>query len=263
MIMFKSIIFRQRFVLVLLVLGVAYLAHFLYPLIHPEWVVFREAENYYNAENWVKAAPLYEKSIQLHLKYPLNGATFESLSYFPFQPVQPTEREKYLVIFDADMNPFPDFVEPLCEYLEKNPKVAFVQTPQYYSNFESNRVAKAAGLQQAIFYEYICEGKGLKDAMFCCGSNVMIRIEALLSVGGFNEVSVTEDFATSLLLHLNGWKSIYFNRVSAFGKGPEDLGSFFKQQFRWARGTLEIARELPGIMWKNYRKWSLGDGGNI
>lgn len=167
------------------------------------------------------------------------------------------ESIKYLIIFDADMNPFPNFVEALVGLMEKNDRAAFIQTPQYYSNFEFNRVAHAAGLQQAVFYEYICEGKSLQGSMFCCGTNVIFRKEALLDVGGFDESSVTEDFAISLKLHKNGWKSLYVNKVMAFGMGPEDLGAFFKQQFRWARGTIGILRKLPGEMLLHFRKFSI------
>ncbi len=106
--------------------------------------------------------------------------------------------EKYIIVFDADMNPLPNFVQPLLAWMEAYPDLAFIQTPQYYINYEHNRVAKAAGLQQAIFYEYICEGKSEQDAMFCCGTNVIFPRQALRDVGGFDESSVTEDFATSL-----------------------------------------------------------------
>lgn len=190
------------------------------------------------------------------LKY-LNGEIRPDYEFHPFQHKEKPEVEKYLLIFDADMNPLPDFVEELVWCLEQNPKAAFIQTPQYYTNFELNRVARAAGLQQAIFYEYICEGKGLKKAMFCCGTNVMFRREALMDVSGFDESSVTEDFATSLKLHLKGWESIYINRVSAFGLGPEDLGAYFKQQFRWARGTVGIFKEIFPLFIKNFNKMPL------
>lgn len=164
--------------------------------------------------------------------------------FYPFGGDKSIEPEKYIVVFDADQNPFPDFVETLVAQMEHNPKLAFIQTPQYYTNFESNRVARAAGLQQAVFYEYICEGKGFDNAMFCCGTNVIFRREALEQVGGLEESSVTEDFATSLKFHINGWSSAYSNRVCAFGMGPEDLGSFFKQQFRWALGTVGLFRSI-------------------
>lgn len=175
----------------------------------------------------------------------------------PFGKEVGTEKEKYVFVFDADMNPFPDFVEPLVAIMENNPKLAFIQTPQYYSNFEKNRVARAAGLQQVIFYEYICEGKSIEDAMFCCGTNVIFRLEALVGVGGFDESSVTEDFATSLKFHLQGWSSAYYNRVCAFGLGPEDLGGYFKQQFRWALGTVGLFRSIFWDFFRQFRKLGL------
>ncbi|MBF0227195.1 MAG: glycosyltransferase [Desulfobacterales bacterium] len=178
----------------------------------------------------------------------------KGFTLYPFQEKKSKEKEKYIIVFDADMNPFPDFVEPLVAIMENNPKLAFAQTPQYYSNFEFNRVARASGLQQAVFYEYICEGKSMQDAMFCCGTNVIFRREALMNVGGFDESSVTEDFATSLKFHENGWSSAYLNRVCAFGMGPEDLGGYFKQQFRWALGTVGLFRKIIGEFIRNPSK---------
>ncbi len=188
----------------------------------------------------------------------LNGNIRSDFQFYPYQKNLVQEKEKYLIIFDADMNAVPDFAEELVSIMENNPKIAFVQTPQYYTNFETNRVARAAGIQQAIFYEYICEGKSLKNAMFCCGTNVLFRIESLMDVGGMDERSVTEDFATSLKLHLKGWQSVYVNKVLAFGMGPEDLGAFYKQQFRWATGTIGVLRllirKLPLIL----KKFTIG-----
>ncbi len=183
---------------------------------------------------------------------PPAGFSFES---FDDQGTSPGE-EQYILVFDADMNPFPDFVEPLVSIMERRPGLAFIQTPQYYTNFEYNRVARASGLQQAVFYEYICEGKSLDDAMFCCGTNVIFRREALEDVGGFDESSVTEDFATSLKFHTKGWSSAYLNRVSAFGMGPEDLGAYFKQQFRWALGTVGLFRTIAFSFLRNPFKLS-------
>jgi len=183
----------------------------------------------------------------------LDGNPPEGFSYISHSHGESTKPgdEKYIIVFDADQNPFPDFVEPLVSRMEANPELAFIQTPQYYTNFEDNRVARASGLQQAVFYEYICEGKSMQDAMFCCGTNVVFRREALTDVGGFDESSVTEDFATSLKFHLKGWRSAYLNKVSAFGDGPEDLGAYFKQQFRWSLGTVGLFRTIVATFLKN------------
>ena len=181
------------------------------------------------------------------------GKYREGFRFRPYQNKPLEGREKYVIVFDADMNAFPDMVERLVQIMEANPKLAFVQTPQYYTNFDVNRVARAAGLQQAIFYEYICEGKSSQDAMFCCGTNVIFRREALMDVGGFDHTSITEDFATSLKFHMRGWSSSFLNRVCAFGLGPEDLPGYFKQQFRWALGTVGLFRTIVIAFFKNPR----------
>jgi len=152
--------------------------------------------------------------------------------------------QKYVSIFDADQCPLPDFLNALVAELEKKSNLAFVQTPQYYSNTGESRVARGAGFQQSIFYEFICEGKSSSRAMFCCGTNIVFRREALVSAGGFDESTVTEDFATSVNLHTQGWESLYYNHVYVFGLGPEDLAGYFKQQFRWAAGTITILKRL-------------------
>jgi cellulose synthase (UDP-forming) len=151
----------------------------------------------------------------------LEGHPLEGSELRRFQKTGRSGSEKYIAVFDADMNPLPDFAESIVQIMEKNDEIAFVQTPQYYTNFETNRVARAAGLQQVVFYEYICEGKSLQNAMFCCGTNVMFRRKALVEVGGFDDTSVTEDFATSIKFHAAGWSSRYFNRVCAL-LGPQE-----------------------------------------
>jgi len=152
--------------------------------------------------------------------------------------------QKYIAIFDADQNPMPDFMNVVIPTLEQDTKLAFVQTPQFYSNTEESNVSRAAAFQQAVFYEYICEGKNTENAMFCCGTNIVFRRKALMDVGGLDESTVTEDFATSVKLHSKGWRTLYYPHVYAFGMGPVDLNGYFKQQFRWSTGTISVFKKL-------------------
>jgi cellulose synthase (UDP-forming) len=78
------------------------------------------------------------------------------------------------------------------------------------------------------------------NAVFMCGTNMVIRKIALLEAGGMSENNVAEDFLTSLFIHERGWKSFYVPTVLAEGLAPEDFLSYYKQQYRWARGSLEL-----------------------
>lgn len=53
-------------------------------------------------------------------------------------------------------------------------------------------------------------------------------------------ISVTEDMATAMQLHANGWRSVYHHEILANGLAPEDLGTMLKQRLRWAQGTLQV-----------------------
>jgi cellulose synthase (UDP-forming) len=144
---------------------------------------------------------------------------------------------EYVAVFDCDHVADERFLEQTLGHFADE-RVAFVQTPQYYANGRDGGVASASWAQQALFFGAIARGKDGLGAMFCCGTNVVLRRAALESVGGFPEESITEDFRLSIRLHERGWRSVYVSTVLARGLGPEDMASYVSQQQRWARGCL-------------------------
>ncbi|HVX20962.1 MAG TPA: glycosyltransferase [Acidimicrobiales bacterium] len=155
----------------------------------------------------------------------------------------------FVAVFDCDHVPDPGFLEATLGWLQDD-RVAFVQTPQYYANRRTGRLAAAAWAQQALFFGAIARGKDRLGAMICCGTNVVFRRRALQEAGGFPEDSLTEDYQLSIVLHERGWRSVYVDQVLARGLGPEDMASYVSQQRRWARGCLgavpvAIAADLP------------------
>ncbi len=162
----------------------------------------------------------------------------------------------FVVVFDCDHVPDQRFLEHTLGFMAQD-DVAYVQTPQYYANAGRGTLAAAAWSQQALFFGGISRGKDGLDAMFCCGTNVLFRRAALESAGGFPESSLTEDFELSVVLHEQGWRSVYVNEVLALGLGPEDMASYVSQQQRWARGCLSalpllIKAELPWRVRQQY-----------
>jgi cellulose synthase (UDP-forming) len=145
---------------------------------------------------------------------------------------------EYVVIFDADHIPEPDFLLQVLPHFH-DPEVAFVQSPQHYVN-PVNLVSTGAAEAQRIFYELVCPGKNHFNAAFCVGTNVMFRRSALDQIGGIETGSNSEDIWTSIELHRRGWKSIYVPSVLAHGLAPEEVGAYLKQQLRWASGGFEV-----------------------
>lgn len=147
--------------------------------------------------------------------------------------------EPFIVVFDADHVPKPHFLRRMMGYFVDE-QVGFVQSPQYYKNHDLNMVTGGAWEQQALFFGAICKGKDQRGATFMCGTNMVVRRALLDELGGMDEDNIAEDFLTSLAAHAKGWQSVYVDEVLAKGLAPEDFLSYYKQQFRWARGSLEV-----------------------
>lgn len=156
-----------------------------------------------------------------------------------------------IAIFDADHVPHPDFLSVTVPYFE-DATVGFVQTPQFYKNYAENYLTRSSWEQQELFYGAICRGKNRLNATPLCGTNMLISRAALVEVGGLCTESIAEDFVTGLFMHQKGYRSVYVPKVLAEGLATEDLLTYSRQQFRWARGALDVIFRynplfLPGL----------------
>ena len=86
---------------------------------------------------------------------------------------------EFLLILDADQVPLPTILDRTVGYF-RDPKVAFVQTPQWFQNVPEG---DPFGSQAPLFYGPIQEGKDGWNAAFFCGSNAVLRREALMHAG--------------------------------------------------------------------------------
>jgi cellulose synthase (UDP-forming) len=89
-----------------------------------------------------------------------------------------TEGE-FLLILDADQIPDPAILDKTLGWF-RNERVALVQTPQWFTNVPD---ADPLGSQAPLFYGPIQMGKDGWNAAFFCGSNAVLRREALMQLG--------------------------------------------------------------------------------
>jgi cellulose synthase/poly-beta-1,6-N-acetylglucosamine synthase-like glycosyltransferase len=148
------------------------------------------------------------------------------------------------VSVDPDHVPMPNFCERLLGYF-RDPDVAFVVGPQIYGNYD-NVVTRWAESQQYLFHSLLQRAGNRLGISMLVGTNNAVRISALRSIGGLQD-SITEDMATSLVLHSarnpqsgKRWRSVYTPDVLAVGEGPSSWTDYFTQQHRWSRGTDEV-----------------------
>jgi cellulose synthase (UDP-forming) len=100
-----------------------------------------------------------------------------------------------LLILDADQIPAPDILDKTLGWF-RDPQVALVQTPQFFTNVTDH---DPMGSQAPLFYGPIQQGKDGWNAAFFCGSNAILRREALMQLGIVGYVRETEEAVAAVL----------------------------------------------------------------
>lgn len=158
-------------------------------------------------------------------------------------------KSPYIVVFDADMRPTEDFLMKTVPYLFLEDKIGFIQLPQNFSNpdiFQRNfKLNNYIPLEQNYFYHRIQISRNSNNSAIFCGTNAIISREALEDIGGFATETITEDFATGLLIESHGFKGIALPYDEVYGKNVENISSLLKQRSRWCRGCIQT--------YKNYK----------
>lgn len=166
----------------------------------------------------------------------------------------------YVVTLDADMLVKSDFLLktiPYFVFIEKKnadkPEgkktlLGLLQTPQCFYEPDIFQYAlyseKTAPNEQDFFYRTIEVAKTASNSVIYGGSNTVISRKALEDIGGFFTESITEDFATGLLIESNGYVSLALSEPLASGKTPDTLSEHIKQRIRWGRGVISTAKQL-------------------
>lgn len=154
-----------------------------------------------------------------------------------------------VLVIDPDHRPRPDLLARILPYFQAS-QVGFVQIVQAYYNGKNSFVADAADEQTYGFYGptlMSLNGLGIPTAI---GANCVFRRKALDSIGGHAE-HLAEDALTSMRIHAAGWSSVYYPYRGSYGLVPEDLASFFKQQYKWATGMFYLFfYEYPRLLFK-------------
>jgi cellulose synthase/poly-beta-1,6-N-acetylglucosamine synthase-like glycosyltransferase len=155
-----------------------------------------------------------------------------------------TAKGEFIAVFDADHVADPRFLQRTLGFFE-DPKVAFVQTPQEFHNFDSYQHlggdrARGSWNEHSLFYRLIQRSRDRGNAAMMCGCSVVLRRAALDAVGGFAVGTVTEDMHTSVRMHAAGWRSVFHSETLSAGYGPLDALSYRRQRLRWAQGSLQV-----------------------
>jgi cellulose synthase/poly-beta-1,6-N-acetylglucosamine synthase-like glycosyltransferase len=159
-------------------------------------------------------------------------------------------RAEVIGIVDADYLVDADWLAK-CAPLFGAEDVAFVQTPQDYRDWTGSQYLRGLYFSYDYFFDVSQKSRNERNGAIFGGTMGLIRREALVEVGGWDEWCITEDAELSLRLLRAGDRGIHV--AQAFGRGvmPLTFEALKRQRFRWCFGGIQIMRMhwrslLPG-----------------
>ena len=166
-------------------------------------------------------------------------------------------RGEFIAIFDADFVPKPDFLRQLLPYFH-DAKVGMAQARWGYLNDDYSLLTKLQSiyLDAHFIIEHLARNRSGRFFNFN-GTAGVWRRSCLVSAGGWQSDTLTEDLDISYRAQLRGWKFVFAPEVIAPSELPAEMTSFRQQQHRWAKGSVQVARKLLREILASRHPWKV------
>ncbi|MEA2696405.1 MAG: hypothetical protein QOI66_676 [Myxococcales bacterium] len=163
-----------------------------------------------------------------------------------------TAKGEFILIFDADFLPLPDVLERGVHYF-LDPQVAVVQCRWDHLNRDFSPLTEVQALMLDGHFMMEHAGRNRSGRFFNFnGTAGMWRRAAIADAGGWQHDTLTEDMDLSYRAQLRGWRFVYVPEIAAPAELPVEMSSFKSQQYRWAKGSIQVAKKLlPTILRSN------------
>jgi len=160
-------------------------------------------------------------------------------------PGVPGARGEFVAIFDADFIPQRDFLRAAMPPLLTDPRVALVQARWDHLNRDHSALTQL----QAVFLDahFGVEHEARQRANHVInfnGTAGVWRTQAIADAGGWSHETLTEDLDLSFRAQICGQRFVYLHDLSVPAELPIEMNAFKRQQYRWAKGSIETARRL-------------------
>jgi len=164
-----------------------------------------------------------------------------------------TARGDLIAILDADFVPHPTYLKEIVPYLadpETGAGLGMVQACWDHLNRDYSLLTRI----QAIFLDghFLIEhtARNRSGCFFNFNGTAGVwRKQAVLDAGGWQHDTLTEDLDLSYRAQLAGWRFLFLPDLKVAAELPVDVNAFKRQQFRWAKGSIQTARKLlPRIL---------------
>ncbi len=163
-----------------------------------------------------------------------------------------TAKGEFILIFDADFLPLPDILERSIDHFT-DPRVAVVQCRWEHVNRDFSALTEVQALMLDGHFIMEHAGRNWSGRFFNFnGTAGLWRRAAIADAGDWQHDTLTEDMDLSYRAQLRGWKFVYLPDIAAPAELPVEMSAFKSQQFRWAKGSIQVCKKLlPTILRSN------------
>jgi len=156
---------------------------------------------------------------------------------------------EFIAIFDADFVPAPDWLRQTVPHFLHRPRVGLIQTRWAHLNRDYSLLTRAQAI--ALDGHFTVEQTARQRSgllMNFNGTAGIWRRSCIADAGGWQDDTISEDLDLSYRAQLRGWECLFLPQVSAPAEIPPQLAAFKRQQFRWAKGSIQCLKKLARLL---------------
>lgn len=154
---------------------------------------------------------------------------------------------EFVAIFDADFVPTPDWLRRTVAHFcqEGVEDLALVQTRWGHLNADYSPLTHTQRLALDGHFGIEQTARARSGLLLNFnGTAGLWRRVCIEQLGSWSGNTLCEDFDLSYRAQLAGWRLDYDNTIVAPAEIPAQISSYKRQQFRWAKGSIQVARLL-------------------
>ncbi len=158
---------------------------------------------------------------------------------------------EFIAIFDADFVPEPDWLRRTVVHFCQpwNEQLGLVQTRWSHLNASYSPLTRAQALALDGHFGVEQPARAWNGLLFNFnGTAGLWRRSCIEAAGGWSGNTLSEDLDLSYRAQLCGWELHYDASIAAPAEIPAQISSFKRQQFRWAKGSIQVVRQLAGAV---------------
>lgn len=155
-------------------------------------------------------------------------------------------KSDFVAIFDADFIPPTWFLKKALSYF-CTPDIGLVQCKWGHVNEKYSPLTKAQAL--SLDFHFLVEQKAKSNShlfMSFNGTAGIWRKQCIEDSGGWHIATLVEDLDLSYRAQMKGWKCVFIPDIVVDAELPVQMNSAKRQQFRWAKGSIQCAIKLLG-----------------